>query len=511
MTFLRHASLPAFPLSTPRLAGGALYLLLTLSGLVGSWMILRGYGHLAFAALLLVPLVMIILLRWQRGLYALLAYVPVAGVVSLGLSPWQGWPLLNPVLYKDWFFVVPMYLGYLGFLVLRRERLPHLPTSVTLSLLALGLVVIAQMANPGVPNILTALIGAKVWLFYIPLYLLAYSLVTSSRDLWHLFRLLIVLAILPCAVGIAEYVLAQSLGYAATMNAIYGASAAQATQEYTSFQIGGGILSRIPSTFTFITQYFGFTLAMLVPCYVSWRSDPSIRWRKFARWVLLLVTVASFLSGARAAFVFVPLLLAFMYGLDRGFTGALRAALYICVSLSAMLSLARMTAKGMFEHVSELFLNYAVGPAYGGLYLAITSMPLGSGTGTNTGPARYAFIRPEFYLAIENYYAKAVYELGIPGLLVVLAVLAALVRLGLRNRRRLIGSPLRVPACALLAFILTMALNSFKGWLLDLDPINVYFWVFAGVLARLPALTDLPRVSTKSEPGMGEISCASST
>lgn len=44
-----------------------------------------------------------------------------------------------------------------------------------------------------------------------------------------------------------------------------------------------------------------------------------------------------------------------------------------------------------------------------------------------------------------------------------------------------------------------------------LDPINVYFWVFAGVLVRLPDLTDLPRVSANSEPAMGEISCASST
>jgi hypothetical protein len=34
-------------------------------------------------------------------------------------------------------------------------------------------------------------------------------------------------------------------------------------------------------------------------------------------------------------------------------------------------------------------------------------------------------------------------------------------------------------------------LCSFKAWLLDLDPVNVYFWFFAGVLASLPALDRL--------------------
>lgn len=239
---------------------------------------------------------------------------------------------------------------------------------------------------------------------------------------------------------------------------------------------------------------------MLVPSYVVWRSDPSIRWRKFARWVILLVTIASFLSGARAAFIFVPLLLALMYGLDRGFAGAFRAALYIGASLLGMLTLARMTAAGLLEHVFDLFTGYAVDTAYGGLLQAITSAPLGSGTGTNTGPARYAFDRPEFFIAIQNYYAKAAYELGILGLLLVCALFVVLIREGFRVRRQLKGTGLYVAACAILGFILTMALNSFKGWLIDLDPVNIYFWVFAGALAKLPSLNPADSPPATSGP-----------
>ena len=40
-----------------------------------------------------------------------------------------------------------------------------------------------------------------------------------------------------------------------------------------------------------------------------------------------------------------------------------------------------------------------------------------------------------------------------------------------------------------------MALNSFKGWQIDLDPINVYFWVFAGFLLKLGYLDRLNQKS----------------
>ena len=55
-----------------------------------------------------------------------------------------------------------------------------------------------------------------------------------------------------------------------------------------------------------------------------------------------------------------------------------------------------------------------------------------------------------------------------------------------------ITNGLHACSAALLAFLITMALNSFKGWLVDLDPINVYFWVFSGVLAKLPFLDSRP-------------------
>jgi O-antigen ligase len=145
----------------------------------------------------------------------------------------------------------------------------------------------------------------------------------------------------------------------------------------------------------------------------------------------------------------------------------------------------------LFDLIAGLFQDYAVGAAYGGLVESLTTSWFGHGTGTNTGSARYALERPEFFRAIENYYAKAAYELGALGLLLLVAVFVALLVLGSRILRRLRDPGLHASAAALLAFLIVAMLYSFKTWLLDLDPVNVYFWLFAGVLTCLPALDRL--------------------
>lgn len=482
----------------PRLAGAGLILALALATLAAGWLIVRGWGLVAGVGFVLLVFYLGILARWQFGVYGLLGYLPFAGVVTLALYPWEGPAVFNPVLYKDWLFVVPAYLGFLAAMVLRRERALSFRGLASVLLLAFSVLVLAQMANPGVPNLLSGLIGAKVWLLYLPLYVLTTALVASRRDLVFFLRFLVVLTAIPCAVGIVEYVLAQFLGYQELMESVYGDVAIQATQGFAYFEVGGGLLARIPSTFSFVTQFFGYTLAMLVPCYALGRMDPSARWRRLGKWMLGLAALASFLSGARAAFLFVPLLLALTYGLDRGFFGVARGCLYGAGVVFGALAISRIAAVDLFQHVSELLGGYARDTAYGGLAQALASAPLGMGTGTNTGAARYAFSDPSKFVGLENYYAKAAYELGIPGLLIIWGLFGALIWRGFQARRRLCDPGLRACSAALLAFLITMALNSFKGWLVDLDPINVYFWVFSGALAKLPYLDSRPGESGRT-------------
>ena len=493
-------------------AGKSLSLLLFLSTVPAAWLIVRGWGFAAVGVFALAVFYFIILSRWQRGIYGLLIYLPFAGLVTLALFPWKGPEGLNPVLYKDWLFALPAYAGFLGALTLRRVPLLAVGRLPAALLGGFTLLVMLQTRNPGVPSAMVALIGAKVWLFYVPLYPLAAALVTTRRELISVMRLLVVLTVIPCGLGILEYLLAQMLGYREVMQAIYGAAAQTATQEFTHFTVASGWILRIPSTFTFIAQFFSFTLAMMVPCYALGRMDPSPRWRWFARWMLFVVVVAALLSGARAAFVFVPLLLAMMYGLDRGFGGLLRASVYVAGAVGIAFGGSRVAAMALYEHVSMLSGFYAQDTAYGGLMQALSGSLLGSGTGTNTGAARYAIDRPEMFTSIENYYAKVAYELGVLGLLLMCALLAVMLWQGLRAQRRTQDPGLRACGAALVAFLIAVALYSFKGSFIDLDPINVYFWMFAGFLARLPTLDAALTVRRKQsdEEARGRTSVAES-
>ena len=437
-------------------------------------------------AILLGWLYALICARWQRGLYWLVTYLPFAGTVTIAMNLW--WPSL---LLKDIFFVIPLYIAFFARFVIAPECLAGFPRRVAYLMLCLLILTLVQTRSSGVANPIMALIGLKVWLFYLPICLVAYTFVDSPERMLGLFRLLVTLSFIPALVALVEIVLVHEFGYLTAMQMVYGASASQATQGFSFFRFGEGSFGRIPSVFTFQTQFFGYSLAMLIPAYVVWRADPSARWRRLGSCGLLAAALDTFLSGARGAYVFTPLLLALIFLFDQGVPGLLAAICGTAVlTWTAAGAIFGIALWHMYGVVGALFSDYARSAAYGGLAQAIATAPLGMGTGTNTGAARYALADPDAFIGIENYYAKAAYELGIPGLLVVAGLFLTIMFIGLQARRRMLTPDLRCAANALLAFLVAIFLSSFKGWQIDLDPVNVYYWLFAGVLLKLPVLEE---------------------
>lgn len=439
---------------------------------------------LIIGALIIFVLWSYIFRRWQRGLYGLLLYLPFGGVVTLALHPS---PL--PTLFKDIFFVIPAYLSFVVSSE-SRKAWAEFPRAVAGAMFLLTAVVVAQMFNPDVISWMVAAIGAKVWLLYLPISVLAFGMIDSRADLNNILRLMVVLVCLPCTVGVVQWIGSMSSGYQVTMEAFYGEAARGATQNFASFDIGGN-LYRIPSTFVFVTQYFGYTLAMIAPAYALARTDPSPVWRRFSNFTLIFVILSSFLSGARSAFVFVPLLLALIYLFDGRTAGVTRLAIIVTVPFAGALYISQLDPGALYAQMSELTITYADEVAHRGLVHAIQAAPLGMGTGMNTGPARYAFNDPQSFVAIENYYAKAVYELGIAGLVIVVGLFLTIIIHGYKIHRHIRSEPMKSVSATILAFCITISLSSFKGWQIDLDPINVYFWMFAGILLKLQHLDPL--------------------
>src|SRR5262249_37694443 len=309
----------------------------------------------------------------------------------------------------------------------------------------------------------------------------------SERELTQMLRLMVVLVPLPCAVGLIQYVGSSTIGHQATITAFYGDAAAGATQGFTAFDYGG-VLFRLPSTFVSVSHYFGYLEHSFVPVYAVLRSDPSRRWRRYSAFILAMVIVAAFLSGARSAFVFIPALLVLMLVLDRVLVGAVTWIVVTPTLFLVALGLAGIDPVELFTQVGSLAQLNAKGIAFASVADAMARYPFGIGTGMNTNAARHVVDDPTLLSGSESQYAKTVTELGIIGLVILIAVLMSMATISWRARRAVSGTRWESTAAALAAYFIILPVHALKGWPLDREPANVYYWIFGAmclVLANL--------------------------
>ena len=421
--------------------------------------------------------------RWQRGIYYLVAFVPYAGIFTLMLRP-------NPlgVLLKDFLIVLPLYAVF--FLLHTRElRRAHIPNAITLLTVVFGALVLLQIFNPALRSIVVGAVGAKVWLLYIPLAYLASAQMRTPEDLVRLMRLAMAVAVFPCALGIFEFILSSSIGYAPAMALIYGRNAEAVTQGFTLFNMGSDFF-RIPSTFTYVTQYSGFTLMMVAVTYIHLSIESNWTWRIFSRVMMGVILIACLLSGARSNFVFTPMLLMTILFLDAKLTRLALGLVFGPLVMVTTLQVAGIDVLRLLGATTDLTQSYGEDLVLPGLIKSLTNNPLGAGTGMNTGGAVALMSQNQLATTtmIEGYYAKAVVELGFPGLMLLLLIIGGLILYGLQLRARLRDPMAKTCASAIVAFLIVMAVHSFKGWQVDLDPINVWYWILVGILFSLPQM-----------------------
>ena len=432
-------------------------------------------------------------LDWRVPLYGLLVYLPFSGIPILATYPHTG----PAVLLKDFVFIVPAYIGF-GLEVLRGRielRLGAVPGAL---LTMLALLVCLQALNPALPNRLVGAIGIKIWLFYIPLAFLAYHLVRDRRELRLVLGTISLAAVGPLLVGIAEAAVFR-FGDPADVYRFYGDAAAVATGLFTELRLpSGSVLHRVPSTFSSWTQYFGFAFSMVALTYAWWRSGRGRGRAGYARLAVWVVSVvATFLSGARVAFLTVPLLVVGalvleQLGRPRGRAAFRRVGLPLAGIGAAVVVLA-VAAGGLFANVL-----WKARHELGFTFLhrfdqALHVTRFGLGTGIDTIASRYAAAPEQLFAAFggvwyESWVVKVVLELGIPGLLLVVALVGYVLLRALQRHVALRDPALRAVSAALLAYLFVNVLLAVSKPYIDNDPINVLFPFVAGLLVRIAAL-----------------------
>ncbi|HXV23436.1 MAG TPA: hypothetical protein VED46_04175 [Alphaproteobacteria bacterium] len=419
-----------------------------------------------------------ILRNWKLGLRLLVLYLPFAGAFIL----LTGGSIVAH-LAKDLLFVLPIYLSCAVRGIAARDL--RFPSALLLSLLFLSAVVIIQMANPSVANLAVALVGAKVWLFYIPLMMVARAALASEREIVLLLRSMMALAPIPCLVGLGQYFGSSTVGYEETITAFYGDAAAGATQGFSAFHYGGE-LYRLPSTFQSVAHYFGYVEHSIVPTYAVLRSDPSRLWRRYALAVMVLLIAAGLLSGARAAFVFIPALLVIILVLDRVLVGAMIWAVAVPAMSLLVLNLAGLDPLAIFTHVNALGQHYATGLVVRSVVDAASNFSWGLGTGMNTISARHFVSGDARLVGFESQYAKAITELGIVGLLALVSVFGCMIVSSWNTLQRAANGRWHSTAAALTAYFVLLPIHALKGWPLDWEPANLYYWMFGAIVFALP-------------------------
>ncbi|MEH1851008.1 MAG: hormogonium polysaccharide biosynthesis protein HpsL [Nostoc sp.] len=441
----------------------------------------------------------------RQALYAFIIYVPIGGTITyyLGNSP-----ILQ--LAKDAFYV-PALIGL--WQTCRKQGLPIIiPQGIKIplyivfacSLLTLLFINGGQQFNPPSVGLLEkapqeiplgmGILGLKVFLGYVPLIGCAYYLIRDKRDFLFLSRLQISLILICCVLGFIQYFLLLT-GVCKGTRGLEGNGLFVTSLEARCY-FGGALLYspeegviRLPGTFVAPWQWAWFLISSTFFTFATGFTDPSPIWRLIGLGSLVTVFINAVISGQRIALALVPICFGILLLLT-GQLGNLKRFIPIGIGLVLILGIAMVTNPEVVQQRTESFTDrWEASPPQDFIVQQFKENwknvdgPLGSGLGRATNSAR---VMGETKL-VETYYPKVLFEVGIIGVLAFLGLVTSLTIIGFKTYRSIKNRNFRSYGAALWVFILFISYNTYY-YPLDVDPVAVYYWFFAGVLFKLPEL-----------------------
>lgn len=469
-------------------------LLGALLGLVG--------GLKAAAAGVMGVMVLAFSFKYPRyALWAFLVYLPFGGTITYAIG---NSPLLQ--LAKDGFYL-PALFGLIQYC--RRERLPlivpkqlTIPLGILLFFCTLTLFLVngyQQVFDAGGEKpIAMGILGLKVLVGYLPLISCGYYLIRDQKDLLILIRLTSILFIVCCGLALMQYGLLLT-GYCAGTRFEVGDALFKASIDAKCF-VGGALLYspqqgaiRLPGTFVAPWQWGWFLISGAFLTFASAFSDPKPTWRTVGLVALGLDFILAVISGQRIALALVPTIAGILLLLTGQVTN-LKRFIPVAIGLSLLLGIAALkNPETLQERLNSLIGRWNAAPPYAfiqeqfawamqGYHL------LGHGLGRATNSAR-ALGKTEL---IETYYPKLLYEMGPLGMMAFLILVTVLTTVTFKLYRRIRDRNLRSYGAALWLFVAFISYNTYY-YPLDVDPVAVYYWFFAGVLLKLPEIEALSR------------------
>lgn len=446
----------------------------------------------------------------SQAMWAFLIYLPFGGTITYAIG---NSPLLQ--LAKDGFYI-PALFGVIQFC--RRENLPIIinktlfaPLMLLVGYCCIVLLIVngsQQLNISGEQPILLGILGLKVLLGYVPLIVCSYYLVKDSKTLFFLMRLTVVLILICCGLAFLQYLFLKTGRCEGTRNAS-GADLFKASLDARCL-VGGSLLYspqhgqiRLPGTFVAPWQWGWFLISSAFLAFACSFNDPLIRWRTVGLTSLGAVFVMAVLSGQRIALALVPTSLVLMLILT-GQVANLKRFVPIAVVLSMILGIAAANnPKIVQDRIESLQGRWQASPPHefirAQFQWSLREQPgfLGNGLGRATNSGRTLGKTA----LVETYYPKIIYEIGVPGALLFLAFVTVLTIQTFKSYRSVRDRTLRSYGASFWVYVLFISYNTYY-YPLDVDPVAVYYWFFAGVILKLPELDRQERLkAAEAEEG----------
>jgi cell division protein FtsW (lipid II flippase) len=432
----------------------------------------------------------------RYAFWGLLIYLPFGGTITYAIG---NSPLLQ--LAKDGFYL-PGLFGVVQYC--RRERLPILipkPLIVPLVIL-LGCCCLTLLGANGVQQffgkvgekpIAMGILGIKVLMGYIPLIVCAYYLLRNRKDVLFLMRLTVSLIVICCSLGLVQYLFLLT-GRCAGTRFAEGADLFKATLEARCL-VGGSLVYspehgviRLPGTFVAPWQWGWFLISSAFLAFSSAFNDPKPFWRAVGLSALGLDFIMAVVSGQRIALALVPTIVGVLL-ICTGQVANLKRFVPVAGVLGVVLGIVAVrNPETVQERLNSFVSRWDASPPHEFIVqqfsMALSAGGiLGKGLGRATNSAR-ALGETEL---IETYYPKLMYEIGPLGTIAFLIVVSVLTYLVFKAYRSLRDRTLRSYAAPLSCFILFISYNTYY-YPLDVDPVAIYYWFFAGAVLKLPQI-----------------------
>ncbi|MBP0016500.1 MAG: hormogonium polysaccharide biosynthesis protein HpsL [Cyanobacteria bacterium SBLK] len=349
------------------------------------------------------------------------------------------------------------------------------------------------LCKDGVP-LAQGILGLKVLLGYVPLIFCTYYMVNNKKDLLRLGRVHLVLALICTILGVYQYYLLDSGACVGTRNEV-GDALFKASVDAKCF-VGGSVgftptqnFIRLPGTFSSPWHWAWFLIANSAITFTVAFGDTSLWWRMGGLVGMVLVFVNAVISGQRIALALVPVVTVILFVLTGQVTN-LKRFIPILLGLVLILGIVITTNPDLIqERIDSLAGRAEASPPTAFIeeqfHWALKEQrgPLGRGLGKATNSTRI-FGRSAL---VETFHPKLIYEMGLLGCLAFFSFTTNIVWETFRIRRSLKTPTIRNYASSLWVFILIISFNTY-WYPLDTDPVAVYYWLFVGLLFKLPEI-----------------------